>query len=118
MFPQLILPVIELVPGSLPTQSQYQTAVKEMYSFTVPTSATNVINNRAIELDSGLPNNVKGNAGEPTEWANYVANKSKMDQGGFLGNLFTTIGSVASIFCPEVGSVATGIGNVANAFDL
>jgi len=115
MFPQLILPVIEIVDGSLPSQSQYQTAVKELYVYVNSTVTSNLINNRAMEIASGIPNFVKGLAGENTEWSEFCSNKSKQNEGGFLGNLFSTVGSVVGMFSPEVGAVASGLGALANS---
>jgi len=117
MFPQLILPVIELVANSLPTQTQFQTSAKELFLY-VASSTNNLINSRAVELGSGVQNNVKGLAGEPTEWAKYVSNKSASNQGGFLGNLFTTIGSTVGAIIPEVGAAANGLGAIANSLNI
>jgi len=115
MFPQLILPVIELVDGALPSQSQYQTAVKELYTYVNSSVSSNLVNNRALEIASGVPNFVKGLAGENTEWSEFCSNKSKQNEGGFLGNLFSTVGSVVGMFSPEVGAVASGLGALANS---
>jgi len=115
--PDFILPVIEIVPGALPGITQYQTAVKEPYSLLFQASV--IYNNRATELQDSVPNNVVGLAGHKTALAEYVETLSRNNEGGFLGDLFTTIGNVASaVGIPEVGAVASTLGGVARGIGL
>jgi len=118
IFPQLILPVIELSDGELPTQTQVQTASKEVWYYTNPGLLAPTLSTRAMELLSGVENNVKGTAGEPTELAKFIMAMSEAEKGGFLGNLFTTVSSLASIVSPEAGAVLGTIGGIANTLDF
>jgi len=115
--PDLILPVIEIVPGALPGIAQYQTSVREVYSLLFNSST--IYNNRATEIVDSVSNSVTGLAGHKTELATYVETLSKANIGGFLGDLFSTIGSVAGVLgAPGVGAVANTLGGVANAIGI
>jgi len=94
-FPFLVLPVIELVNNSLPGQQQVQTATMEPFSLATGTDQL-VFNSRSMELFSGLPNYVTGIAGRKTELSSYMGALSDNNAGGFLGDLFSTVGNIAN----------------------
>jgi len=91
----LILPVIELVPVALPGQQQVQTATLEPY--VLATGNDNLFfNSRNTEIFDATPNYVTGLAGHKTEFASFVEALSKSNSGGFLGDLFSTVGNIAN----------------------
>jgi len=67
---------------------------------------------------STVSDNVIGIAGKPTELAMVCEARSKALQGGFLGNLFKTVSSVAGVFSPGIGEAIGVAGGLADAFDL
>jgi len=93
--PQLILPVIEIVPGQLPGQQQVQVSCMEPFSI-VPAANGVVLNNRGQEIIDGVVNMIVGQAGKKTELATFVEGLSRDNEGGFLGDLFSTVGGIAN----------------------
>jgi len=117
LFPQMVLPVIEVIRGTLPTQNQVQVAGKETFYYTY-NIGTLYQNSLAGGFSSGVANNVKGVAGELTELAKYVQQKSAENKGGFIGNLFSTIGTVGGMIDPALGAGLNAVGNVLGAIGI
>jgi len=116
-YPQFILPVIEIVPGALPSIPQVQTATLEPYSLEFNSST--IFNNRATEIIAAGVNNVVGLAGRKTDLSSFTETLSNMGKGGFLGDMFATVGNLGTaIGIPEVGMVGNVAASIANSFGL
>jgi len=116
--PDLILPVIEIASDeSIPSINQVQTSYQEPYS-SKPGVNVIVFDNRAQEIYDGLPNMVTKTAGKKTELSMYFDELSRLNEGGFLSQLFTLGGPLIGAIDPGIGSAVSSVGNVLGAFDL
>jgi len=95
-FPNLILPIVEVGDGLLPSQSQYQVSVLEPFSIATGTSIVNTLATRGVELLNAIPDDVIARSGQQTEFSKFVDELSRRDDGGFLGDLFATVGGFAN----------------------
>jgi len=111
-----ILPVIEVNTGdNLPGLTQIQSASLEGYSYAQ--QYNNILASRAFSLIASVKNCVKGIAGTPSPLAQFIAELSAMNQGGFFGDLFSAVGAGANALgLSGIGNLASTAGSVANAF--
>jgi len=95
-FPHLQLPVIELSPGQLPYSQQIQIATMEPFSLKASPNIQNVFATRGTEIFDAISDSIVGRAGKKSELAGFVETLANSNQGGFLGDLFSTVGSIAN----------------------
>jgi len=117
--PNFILPVIELLYiDNLPSQAQIQVSTLEPY-FMIVNQVGNVEASRAAEIIATVPNMIIGVAGRKSGLADFIEALSKQNQGGFFGDLFSTVGNVASsLGFGGVGTIAKTAGGIANALNV
>jgi len=120
-----ILPIIEVEIGdNLPTTSEIQISSLEPYKLQVFAAGRDDLNatvfgSRAAELDSRMPDEVKALAGEKSGLSSFVEKVSDADEGGFLGDLFATAGTIARGFgAGGIGDALAGAGSVANLIGI
>jgi len=93
--PAFILPVVEIgTADGIPSVSEVQVATKEMYKLSY--AAANNFDTLGIGYQATIANNVTGQAGKKTEIAEFISELNKTNQGGFLGDIFTTIGAIGN----------------------
>jgi len=118
--PDLILPIIEILdpevnPLSIPTVYGVQTATHEKFSLNKKTKNGSVYSTRAAEIILSVSHHVTGLAGHKSELADYMMKLSEQNCGGFVGDLFSTLGNVTNaIGIPIIPEVARTFGNIAN----
>jgi len=94
----LIIPTIDSAStDNLPSQSQYQVAVLEPYSF-VKSAPGEILSSRAVELNASTYHHVVGLAGRKSALAGFLTALSDNNEGGFFGDLFSFAGEVANTF--------------------
>lgn len=119
--PFFIIPIIDLSSNDgLPSQSQVQISNQEGYSlFKTTDGLETFFASRAAEILAVMPDVVVGVAGRKTQISDFIDQLSKENQGAFLGDLFSTIGNVASTLgFGGVGTVASTLGGIGNAIGI
>jgi hypothetical protein len=118
VLPDLILPVIEVnTQSGIPNVTEIQIATLEPYK--VQALNTNVFGNRAAEIEASVPNFVVGLSGQKTAFADFVGALSRANQGSFFGDIFATVGGIATgLGFKEVGAVASTVGKVAASLNV
>jgi hypothetical protein len=112
-FCNIILPIVEVTfpMSSIPNVTQVQTAAIEPYILDL--QGVGIIQgDRASELSNASINYLKGIAGDGSELASYVDTLNKMNEGGFLGDLFAAIVEPLVSDVPIIGGVAKMAGNM------
>jgi len=116
-FPDFVIPVIEINPGTLPSIQQVQIADLEAYEIRFDSSV--IYNNRGSEIASGAVNNVVGLAGKKTELSMFTDELAMKNQGAFIGDIFSTVGNLANVFgFGPIGAIASTAGAIANSLNI
>jgi len=121
VFSQLILPVIQLQDALLPSQVQIQTSSIEPYWYSnlAPEGTNSPFVTRINDIVAAVPNYVTGTAGRDTELASFMKTMSDMNEGGFFGDLLSTVGNVAgSLGFGGIAGIAGVAGNIAKSLNV
>jgi hypothetical protein len=105
-FSNIILPVVEVAfpMTQIPNVTQVETAYLEPYTLDLVGPGP-ITGSRALEIDNGSINYLKGIAGDGSELASFVNALSNENEGGFLGDLFAAVEPLLGDI-PVVGGVA------------
>jgi len=113
----LILPVMEIVPDTVPSVVQIQTAYMEPYKY--EKDSQSVFSSRFVEIQALLRETVCGQAGKETALDNFINKLIESNNGAFIGDLFSFLGNTAnSIGIPIAGPLLQGVGGALNSIGV